>query len=43
MEFKPAMLCYISLIAIYLFSNATLLMMMPLFTVLLNNYNLKKI
>ena len=36
-EFKPATLHYVSVIAIYLLSNKTLLMAVPLFTVLLNN------
>ena len=37
-KLKPAMLHYVSIIAIYLLSNETLLMVVPLFTVSLNNY-----
>ena len=37
-EFKPATLRYVSVIAVYLLANETLLMAVPLFTVLLNNY-----
>jgi len=36
------MLHYVSIIAIYLLSNETLLMVVPLFTVSLNNYTFFK-
>jgi len=34
---NSSQLCYVSFIAIYLLSNETLFMAVPLFTVLLNN------